>query len=80
MSSRCGCLKWLDAPRCTLELSSAHGELRGGGSGEQWSFRCAVVVGEKGLGELGFRELPSLPHEQIDDGLIRKRHPALRLS
>ena len=47
-SSRCGCLKQLNAPRCTLELGSACGELRGDGLGERWLDRGVVVAREEG--------------------------------
>ena len=70
----------MDTPKCTLELDLSRGELRGGGLGERWSGRLAVVARKEGPSVLGFRELPSLPHEQIDNGLTRKRHLVSRLS
>ena len=62
-SSRCGCLKQLNAPRGTLVLGSARGELKGGSLGEWCPGRGAVVVREEGRSVLGFRELTFSFHE-----------------
>ena len=55
---------WLErfgAPRGGHELGSARDELKGGGSGGEWTGRGAVTTHEESHGELGFRELPSSP-------------------
>ena len=52
-----------------MELGSTRCELRGGGLGERWPGRGAVVAHEEGRWFVGVHELASLSHVQIDGGL-----------
>ena len=53
MSSWFGCFELVGAPRCTLELGSARGELRNDGSSEQQASRGATGMREGDCSEQG---------------------------
>ena len=49
-------------------------------SGERWPGHGVAAAREEGHNVQGFRELPFLPHKQIDDGLTKRRCLMSRLS
>ena len=57
------CLKLKVASRCIHEPTSAHGELKDDGSGDQWPGRGSMAAWEEAHSSQGFRELGFLlPH------------------
>ena len=54
ISTRFGCPELVDASELTLKLGSAHGELKGSGSGKRRPGRGGMVVHEGGRSMWGF--------------------------